>query len=140
MKTDFQNFVLDARIAILGMSVKRREAINRVIAYRERIAEHLVLIAAYPEAQEQRHWRKELSAFGKAISRSIKLSRVELSVSFVTDLLYQVDLGLPSDRLIYLEWAQSKMNRPPDLKRYVAFDFRKAINNLVIDSESIYKA
>ena len=137
MSSDFQNFILDAKVAVLSMSIPRGEAIKKICSYQEILAEHLALIAAYPWAIEQRHWRKEVSAFANSVSKLSKLSKVNLSPSFVTDLLYQGYLGDSNSRKAHLEWAQHKMKRTADLDHYDNFNFRQVIHDMVVDPESI---
>lgn len=63
MLTDFQRFIIEARIAIWSMSFELKLAIRKMEDLQDTVTDHLTYVVAFPDAQEQKHWRKELWTF-----------------------------------------------------------------------------
>lgn len=139
MKTDFQNFILDARIAILSMTVPRKEAIQRVRALADNLVLHLALIVSYPDNQEQKHWRKEVANFANQIGLSAKRSAVRLPDDLLLKLVYEEPIGTDKDKLAILQWMQRKMNgKAPDVDLFAETDFEALIKATLKSPLSIY--
>ena len=111
MKTDFQNFLEDARIVVLSMSNSRSKSISKIEELAEPILLHLALVAAYPDSSYQKHWRNELSAFLSRVCYYQAACKVSLSDSTVLQLVYERPLGTERDKAAALMLAKAHMKR-----------------------------
>jgi len=100
------------------------------------IACHLFLVVAFPDAQEQNHWRKELRNYFTEVNRWWKRSSVSIPESAVLKLLYEEPLGTDRDKLITMDDAIDHMkdfvsNPQPNRSAVGSTDFRVLIQKLL---------
>ena len=141
MISDFQQFVIEARIAIWSMANDRKTTIDKIVSYKETIALHLSYVIAYPSSVEQKHWRKELWNLFDDVNRRVGLCKTRVPHDFLIHLLYEGYLGRPSDREIMFGWAHRHMNnRTPEVSKqdFVSTDFKALVEKLLKSPSSLW--
>lgn len=97
MLTDFQRFVIEARIAVWAMSFERKVVIRKLEDLQLPISRHLTYVVAFPGVQEQKHWRKELWTFFRDINDLCRKSKSKIPQDFLIHLFYEGPFGESSD-------------------------------------------
>lgn len=109
MLTDFQRFVIEARISIWSMANDRKYTIQRLEDLKMPIAYHLIYVVAFPGVQEQKHWRKELWTFFKKVNDLTVRCKVKISSDFLVHLFYEGWFGEHSDRQAAVHTAKEHL-------------------------------
>jgi hypothetical protein len=128
---------MEAYVAILSMSAKKKKIVlDRVRSHSMQIACHLFLVVAFPGAQEQNHWRKEIRNFFTEVNRWRKRSSVLIPDSVILQILYEEPLGTKDDKAATLEEAIDNMkdfssNPIPDRSALESTDFLDLIRKLL---------